>query len=133
MNFGNLAVTSTAGTVVMAPTVGAERDVTGGGGGVTLPSTTGSTTAAKFTVSGEVGYAYTLTIPTSSFNLTHTNDTDIMSLGTFTSSIATTAGAGSLTTGSQIFYVGATLSVAATQLAGIYSNTTDLDVSVNYN
>ena len=56
-----------------------------------------------------------------------------MSVGTFTSS--PTAGvAGTLSgTGTQTFTVGATLTIATAQLAGTYTNATDLDVTVGYN
>src|SRR5687768_9060604 len=49
MNFGNVAVNATtAGTVVLTPL--AARSVTGG---VTLPATTGTVAAARFTVTGQ--------------------------------------------------------------------------------
>lgn len=133
MSFGNLAVTSTAGTVVMAPSSGAPtRTVTGGGGGVTLPTNTGTVTAAQFPVSGQDGYVYAITIPTANIDLTHTDGTTTMSLGTFTSSPTVAAG-GILTGGAQTVYVGATLTVAATQLAGSYATLEPFSVTVNYN
>ncbi|MCE5320546.1 MAG: DUF4402 domain-containing protein, partial [Bacteroidales bacterium] len=58
MNFGNVAVSSSAGTVVLA-TAGT-RTATGG---VTLPATSGTIAAAEFTVTGQAGYTYSITLP----------------------------------------------------------------------
>jgi hypothetical protein len=58
MNFGNIASDGTASTVLMGT-----DGVRVAGAGVTLPSTTGTTSAAKFTVTGEGAYAYDLTLP----------------------------------------------------------------------
>src|SRR5579871_264943 len=61
MNFGNVAVSgSTAGTVVLVPA--GTRSATGG---VTLPATTGTVSAASFTVSGQASYTYAITLPAS--------------------------------------------------------------------
>src|SRR5258705_7180265 len=58
MNFGNVAVIA-AGTVVLSPSTG-NRTKTGG---VTLPSTIGTVTAASFDVTGEGAYTYSITLP----------------------------------------------------------------------
>lgn len=58
MSFGNIAVAAgTGGTVVLAP--GGTR-TTGGAGGVTLPATSGTVSAANFTVSGNPDYTMPL-------------------------------------------------------------------------
>src|SRR5882757_430849 len=63
MNFGNVAVSATiAGTAVLAP---AGTRTTGGAGGVTLPATNGTVSAASFTVSGQASYTYAITLPSS--------------------------------------------------------------------
>jgi hypothetical protein len=63
MNFGNVAVSATlSGTTVLAP---AGTRTTGGSGGVTLPATTGTVSAASFTVSGQASYTYAITLPSS--------------------------------------------------------------------
>src|ERR1044071_9932733 len=86
MNFGNVAVSATiAGTAILAP---AGTRTTGGSGGVTLPATTGTVSAASFTVSGEPGYTYAITLPTSATLTDGSSHT--MSVGTFTSNPATT-------------------------------------------
>lgn len=124
MNFGNVAVRSSApGTVVLTP--GGTRSATGG---VTLPTTAGTVTAASFTVSGTSGYTYTITLP--STPLTITSGSNTMTVTTFTSSPTPT---GTLTGGSETLTVGATLNVSAGQPAGTYVSGTPFNVTVNYN
>ena len=126
MNFGNVAVNSTtAGTVVLTPA--GTRTQTGG---VTLPATKGTVTAAQFYVIGESGYTFAITLPTT--DLTITNSTsETMTVNTFTS---TPSGTGTLSgSGEATFNVGATLNVAAGQTAGLYKNETGFKVTVNYN
>lgn len=126
MNFGNAAVqTGTAGTVILAPA--GTRTVTGG---VTLPNVTGTVTAATFTVNGEGTSTYSITLPGAATTLTHTNTINTMTCGTFTSTPTPT---GTLTAGTQTLSVGATLNVAAAQLAGVYLSGTPFTVTVNYN
>ena len=124
MNFGNVAVQSTtAGTVVLATDNGRTKT-----GGVTLPTfATGTIAAASFTVEGEADYTYAITLPTSVTIVSGLND---MVVDTFTSSPSAT---GVLTLGTETLKVGATLNVDAAQPAGLYTNTTDLTVTVNYN
>ena len=123
MNFGNVAVNATAGTVVLTPASG--RSITGG---ATLPAVTGTVTAAVFHVTGLGTSTYAITLPT-----TYTiNDgaSHTMLVNTFTS---TPSGTGTLSSGAQDIQVGATLNVAALQPAGAYANATGFDVTVNYN
>jgi len=128
MKFGNVAVSSTAGTVLMTASATATRTPSGG---VTLPTTaTGSPTAAKFTVTGEGVYTYAITLPTAAFTLTKATTLETMTVSTFTSTPSAT---GTLTAGTQDLYVGATLNVGASQVAGLYENTTGFAVTVNYN
>ncbi|MCW3121550.1 MAG: hypothetical protein JWQ38_1042, partial [Flavipsychrobacter sp.] len=127
MNFGNIAVSaSTSGTVVLA--TGSTR-TTGGSGGVTLPSTTGTVTAAEFAVAGQASYTYAITLP-STATLTD-GSSHTMTVGSFVSSPATTGTLSSL--GAQTLKLGATLSVSAAQAAGVYTNSTAVPVTVNYN
>ena len=127
MNFGNVAVqTATGGTVVMTP-----AGVRSPFGGVTLPTTTGTVTAATFTVSGQAAYTYAITLP--STDLTITSGANTMAVNTFTSNPAAT-GSGTLSAGgTQTLSVGATLNVAAAQPAGLYVSATPFTVTVNYN
>ena len=124
MNFGNVAVSPTlAGTVVLVPA--GTRSTTGG---VTLPATAGTVAAAKFIVTGVTGYTYSITLPTAPITLTG-SPSGTMTAGTFTS---TPSPAGVLTGGTQNILVGATLNVAAAQVAGTYTSTA-FTVTVNYN
>ena len=127
MNFGNVAVSATiAGTAVLAP---AGTRTTGGAGGVTLPATNGTVSAASFTVSGQANYTYAITLPTTatiSDGASHN-----MTVNAFTSSPSAT---GLLSSGgSQVLTVGATLNVTAAQTPGVYTNATGVPVTVNYN
>lgn len=126
LNFGNVAVTTTAGTVMMTP--GGVRSTTGG---VTLPTTTGTVAAASFTVGGQADYTYNVTLPTADITLAGLTPANTMSLGSFTSSPSDTAGA--LLSGTQTLTVGGTLTVKASQEADTYANAADLTVTVNYN
>jgi hypothetical protein len=125
MNFGNVAVTTVAGTVILAPA--GTRTTTGG---VTLPTTGGTITAAAFTVNGLAGYTYTVTLPTTDLTITDGNSHNMI-VNAFTSTPAGTAGL--LTGGTQALTVGATLNVSAAQAAGTYVSATSFDVTVNYN
>src|ERR1700744_3172143 len=128
MTFGNIAVSaSTGGTVVLAP---AGTRTTGGAGGVTLPSTTGTVAGADFTVSGQASYTYAITLPSSTVSLSdgagHTMD-----VTAFTSTPSST---GTLSSGgTQDLKVGATITVIAAQTPGVYTNSTGVPVTVNYN
>jgi hypothetical protein len=125
LNFGNVAVSTVAGTVVLA-TDGA-RTLTGG---ITLPVNTGTVTAAKFTVGGQDDYTYTIALPTAAITLTGVTPANTMTLTTVVSDPATT---GTLSSGAQTLLVGGTLNVAGGQPADVYSNATGLTVTVNYN
>jgi hypothetical protein len=124
LSFGNVAVSATAGTVVLAPADGA-RTATGG---VTLPATAGTFTAATFTVGGEGNYTYSIQLPASAVTLTSAG-ASTTTLTAFTSSPATS---GQLTSGTQTLSVGATLNIAGGQAATTYSAPQGFDVVVNY-
>lgn len=124
MSFGNLAVqTATGGTVVLAP-AGTRTSTSG----VTLPAANGSVSAATFTVTGSGSSTYIITLP-STVTLTHSGGVEIMSAGSFTSN---PSGTGTLSSGTQNIAVGATLTIAAGQLAGVYTSG-NFNVTVNYN
>ena len=128
MNFGNIAVQAgTGGTVALAASAAATR-VTGGAGGVTLPVVTGTVTAAQFTVNGTANYLYHITLPADN-TITLVNGGNLMHADLFNNSVAGTLD----NTGTQSFYVGATLTVAAAQASGVYTTATPFNVTVNYN
>jgi hypothetical protein len=124
MSFGNIAVQAgTGGTVVLAP-AGTRTSTSG----VTLPSTAGTVAAASFTVTGSGSLTYAITLP-SSVTLTHSGGVQTMTAGSFTSTPSST---GTLSGGTQDIAVGATLTVVAGQLAGVYTSG-NFNVTVNYN
>ncbi len=117
MDFGTMLTTGTAGTVTVTP-AGARSSVN-----VTLFG--GFPAAASFDVTGRVGQAYSITLPSSA---TLTSGANTMTVDTYTDD---TGGSPQLDgTGSDTFNVGATLHVGATQASGTYSGT--FSVTVNY-
>ena len=123
MVFGNIATTLTPGTVVLG-TDGVRTP----NGGVTLPASTGTVTAASFAVTGSGSYTYTISLPSSPITLSGT--TDGVTVGAFVSNPAPT---GKLSAGTQTVNVGATLNIPASTAADTYKNTSGLRVTVNYN
>ncbi|MDB5026102.1 MAG: hypothetical protein JWP78_3857 [Mucilaginibacter sp.] len=124
LNFGNIVATTTGGTVVLSP-ASARTEL-----GVQLSAVSGTVSAASFTVTGQSGYAYTVTLPADGYAIKTGGGTapETMTLTSFTSNST-----GTLTGGTQTLSVGATLNVVANQTAGVYTNATGFDVSVNYN
>jgi hypothetical protein len=124
MNFGTIAVSS-GGTVVLSPS--GSRSASGG---LILPSFTGTVTAAQFTVTGEPGYTYAITLP-ADFTLYESGvGPETMVVTTFT---CTPSFNGTLLGGTETVLVGATLNVSGSQTAGSYTNAAGFEVSVNYN
>ena len=126
MNFGNIAASAFGGTVELPPAP--PTPVRIASGGVSLPATIGTVTAANFTVTGNDTYTYAITLPFF-LVLTHTGLVATMNADAFTS---TPSGSGLLTGGTEELYVGATLNIGANQLAGVYTSG-NFDVTVNYN
>lgn len=124
MNFGNVVSTTAGGTVILSPS-GVRTE-----SGVQLPVSSGTVSAASFTVTGQDGYAYAVTLPTTAYTIaTGTGSAnELMTLTTFTSNTT-----GTLTGGTQTLSVGATLNVVANQNAGTYIGAAPFNVSVNYN
>jgi hypothetical protein len=126
MNFGNLVSTVDGGAIVL-PTTGVRTGVA-----AILAGPDGSPTAASFTVGGEVDYTYGITLPAAAFNVENGDATAAtMEVGTFVSSPDATAT--SLTGGEETLLVGATITLLANQASGVYTNTTDMIVTVFYN
>jgi Domain of unknown function (DUF4402) len=120
MNFGDV-VPSVAGGSVVLSTAGVATPA-----GVNLGNGGAARTAATFTVSGQSGYTYAITLPGSSTisdGATHT-----MSVGSFTSN---PSGTGALVSGTQALALGATLTVGPNQTPGVYSGS--FNVTVTYN
>ena len=126
MNFGNIAVSASGGTVVLTP-AGA-RSTTGG---LKLTTVAGTVTAAHFDITGQLNYTYAITLPSAPVVLTRATGTETMEATSFTSSPTPT---GTLDgSGKQTIDVGATLTVANSQVAGTYVTGTPFTVTVNYN
>jgi hypothetical protein len=124
MNFGNLAVNATDGTIVLTP--GSARTATGG---VTfLPTNAGTITAASFEVVGLADATYSITLPAGATTIS--NGVNDMTVDNWTSDPTPT---GTLTGGTETLNVGATLNVPASSLAGVYISAIPFNVTVNYN
>jgi len=122
--FGNLIVGAAGGTAVISP-AGA-RSVTGD---VVVPATPGTFNAAAFTVTGEAGFTYSITLPAAATTITSGANTMTVNTWTSTPTPTGTIGGG----GTQALTVGATLNVAGSQAAGTYTSGTAFTVTVNYN
>lgn len=127
LNFGSFAADANeAGTVVIA--AAGTRTFTGGASAVSTG--TGTVAAASFNVTGEGAATFSITLPSSAVTLTHTDTITTMSAGTF---VSNPSGTGALVAGAKTVTVGATLTVAAAQLSGVYANASGLPVTVAYN
>ncbi|MGD8571885.1 MAG: DUF4402 domain-containing protein [Gammaproteobacteria bacterium] len=120
MNFGSIGPAAAASTVVLS-TAGAVSSAA-----ADLVPGTGAA-AGVFSVSGEAGYTYAITLPVSA---TLTSGANTMTVDTWT----TATGSGTATldgTGADTVNVGATLNVGAGQAAGTYTGT--YTITVDYN
>lgn len=120
LSFGNMAVLSSGGTVVLAP--GGGRTTTGD---VSLPAAGGTVTAASFSVNGEPGDTYTIILPSGTATLSdgaggtpHTMD-----LGTWKTNYSPGTTGTLDGSGADALTVGATLTVGGSQAPGTYSLT----------
>lgn len=123
MNFGIINSNAVAGNVVLSP-AGGRTPTT-----VTLAPSAGvnAVTAASFTVTGESGYLYTVTLPSTDVTLARTGGGGSMTLNNFTSDAGTTLPSGSFT-----LSVGGQLNLEAGQASGNYTSTA-FNVQVAYN
>ncbi len=120
MSFGTIASSATAGTVVLDYANG--TTVTGG-----VHKFSGTTTTAQFTVTGDSNKTFSISHPAT---ITLTGSVS----GTLSVAINNELGeTGTLVSGTKVINVGGTLTVPANTVAGTYSNSTDLKVTVNYN
>jgi hypothetical protein len=122
MDFGTIAVTGTAGTVVL----GTDNSRTAVGPALVPPS---AGVAATFTVSGEASRTFSITLPADGA-VTLVNGANTMAVNGFQHDMG---GSPALDgTGAAAFAVGATLSVGAAQAAGVYTSA-NFPVTINYN
>jgi len=128
--FGTFAVTALAGgTITVAPDASSTVTTTGA---VTITTIT-TPTAALFTVSGETGYTYDLSLDVTTFDLLGAATTGAETL-TITD-VQTSLGGleGTLTEGSDIVYVGGTLTIPLNTAKDVYTNDAAFVVTVDYN
>jgi hypothetical protein len=122
LDFGVIARGTTDATIVVASNAAPSQSVATGDAVIL---TSAAQTAAKFTVGGETGKTYAITIPsTTQTIISGANHLDITN---FTCSNGTSGAIGT----NDIFYVGGTLSVPAAAVAASYTGT--FSVTVNYN
>lgn len=127
LSFGEFA--PGAGGTVTVSTSGART-----GSGVILSTIGSSPTAAKFDVAGEADATYSITIaPDTSLSDGATNTMALATFSDLTGGNATTGNvaSGTLTGGAESIYVGGTLTVGASQVAGTYTG--NIVVTVEYN
>ena len=125
MNFGEISINGENGTVEL--TTAGVRTATGG---ASLPASSSIVaTSAMFTVTGKADYGYSISMP-GTITLKHTDNSTVMVVTDINNSVGTS---GTLAAGTQDIFVGGTLNLVGAQLAGVYTNTADLKVTVNYN
>lgn len=126
--FGRLAVGAVGGGV----TVNTAGVVTFSGAGNTLVQplgNTGNPRAAEFTVSGEAGFTYSVTLPANGTVTLSDGGSNTMPVNAF---VSDPAGTGTLSgAGSSPLKVGATLSVGNNQAPGTYTGTFNVTVAYN--
>jgi Domain of unknown function (DUF4402) len=130
MAFGNIVATVAGGTVDLTAAAVATTTATG----VSQPAgAPGLHTAATFTVGGEGGFTYAITLPAAPVSIAGPASAAMTVSGFISSTlsgIATLSGAiGSA--GTDTLYVGGTLNVGANQTAGSYSGTFPVTVAYN--
>lgn len=123
MEFGTIAASGTAGTVVLDTATNA-RSATGG---VYLQSGGAAAQIAEFTVTGEANHSFTISSP-ASISLARSGGGTLSLALTGTTTPSTLSESGTST-----IKIGGTLTVPANAVAGSYTNTADLTVTVNYN
>ncbi len=128
LRFGTIASSNTDGTISITSTSGGTVAVSGG-----VTQVSGSTTSsAKFTVTGEGNSSISILYPTDPILLTNTTGGKINTLS-LAPSIPSSGASAHLGSGTLDIYVGGVLSVPALTVSGVYTNTTDLTLIVNYN
>lgn len=123
LSFGSF-VAGSGGTIIVS--AASARSATGG---VTL-ITSGGGAASQSTVTGTSGSTYSITLPANGVVTLSDGNAHTMAVDNFVSNpVATSASSGLLSGGSQLLYIGATLSVGNNQPVGSYSGTFTVTVS----
>lgn len=128
LNFGTLAVGAVGGNVAIS--TADVVSISGAGTTVTQPpSNIGTPAAAVFSVTGEAGFTYAITLPADGAVTISDGASHTMAVNTFTSNPGTTGTLSGAGTGS--LKVGATLVVGNNQAPGTYSGTFSVTVAYN--
>jgi hypothetical protein len=126
MNFGRFSPGSQGGQIILTPesTISVLGSVFTG---------TGTHNAASFYVTGDIGAAYSITLPTSPVVLTHTATAKTMLVKDWVSIPSPGIGTGMLQDGFQVVYVGATLNVGTLKdnPVGIYTGSYSITFDFN--
>jgi hypothetical protein len=136
LNFGSNLLPNASGGTVVLPSNSTARTYDGNGG--VVAAAVGPAVNGAYAVTGTAGESYALTLPTASFDVTHTTVNSGVNTMTVTSMLARFNNAGGDATtstlaqdGTDSFTLGATLTVGNGQKAGIYAGT--FPISVDYN
>jgi hypothetical protein len=121
LDFGVIARGAVSSTIIVDKVASPSISVTGDA--IVLSSS--PQTAAKFTVGGESGKTYSVTIPTGTQTIT--DGTNILNITAFTCSNYPTGTIGT----NDVFYVGGTLTVPSTAVASTYTGTFNVTVAYN--
>ncbi|OIP84446.1 MAG: hypothetical protein AUK44_02465 [Porphyromonadaceae bacterium CG2_30_38_12] len=130
LNFGSLAVsTSTSGTCTLSTS-----NIRTTSGGVNAISTTTSSTAS-FLVNGTMNKAFAITLPAIPVVVTRAGGIETMTVDNFQArpmSSGSDQTTGTLdATGTDSFFVGGRLNIAAAQVDGVYEGTFNVTVAYN--
>ncbi len=128
LEFGNIV--SGAGTVTIPAVASPTRTVTGN---IDVYTANRTPTAAKFTVTGETGFKYSIVIPNANIELEHESDASAkMTVGSWalSSTHSTQNNIISADATDNEFYVGGTLTATAGQKVGKYTGS--FDVTITY-
>lgn len=124
LEFGAIVASASSGTCVITAASSTTRSATGG---VTLTDQGGLTPAsAEFDVTGNPNFTYTITLPNS---VTITNTTGNNETMTITDMTKSNQGPQLNGQGTETWWAGGTLNVAADQAAGRYTGTFDVGVA----
>jgi hypothetical protein len=126
LSFGKIAASAAAGSVTVSPN--GARTFTGG-----AVAAGGTSTAAKFDVTGQAGLTYAITLGGSTQLTSGANTMAFAPISDVTASAITTGNVatGTLTGGTQSIFVGGILTVGANQVANTYTGT--VTATVDYN
>lgn len=122
LDFGSIAVGSVNSTIRITPSSSVSPNVLNGGDAFVLNLIT--QTAAKFTVTGDIGLSYLITLPNT---IQVKNGIHQLDVENFTSS----NGLSGVISASEIFYVGADLIIPSNAELGTYSASFNVIVSYN--